>query len=249
MDMEREIQDAVAIGEANKRVLELAQNWCAHLSVEVSGGVGLVEQMTGLPIGMRAIRCPHARAAGFAGMDLERVALAFYERNCIGCAERRPVRLPNLLELVNQRDAERQRREEAAERARQAGLVALAERQRKRDVLRTGVDEARRGIYDLIERLDENPNAEECRVLKEVVTAATDKFDDSLREALFDLADAGGWTRTETALESLTILGADRLRLGGAALRALARGDATRTAASVVAEVVLPEHRELLSLA
>lgn len=45
--MDREIERAVAIGEANKRVLELAQNWCAHLSVELRGGVGIIEQMTG----------------------------------------------------------------------------------------------------------------------------------------------------------------------------------------------------------
>lgn len=132
------------------------------------------------------------------------------------------------------------------ERAREAELAALAERQRKRDVLRTGADEPCRRIYELIEGLDRNPNADECLLLKEVVTAAADKFDDSLREALFDLADAGGWTRTETALESLTILGADRLRLGGAALRALARGDATQAAASVVAKGLLPEHRDLV---
>src|SRR5215467_6800420 len=140
MDTDRAIQHAIAIGEANKRVLELAQNWCAHLTVELRGGVGLVEQTTGLPIGMRAITCPHARAAGFAAMDLERVALDFYERNCIGCAERRPVRLPNLLELIDRRDRERRGQKEAVERARQAELAALAERQRKRDVLRTGAD-------------------------------------------------------------------------------------------------------------
>lgn len=77
MDTDREMQRAIAIGEANKRVLELAQNWCAHLRVELRGGVGLVEQMTGLPIGMRAIVCSHARAAGFAAMDLEMLRWIF----------------------------------------------------------------------------------------------------------------------------------------------------------------------------
>jgi len=93
MDMDREIQRATDIGHTNQEVLELAQNWCAHLTVEPWGGVGLVEQRTGLPIGMRRIRCPFARATGFAGMKLESVALDFYDRNCIGCKERRPVRL------------------------------------------------------------------------------------------------------------------------------------------------------------
>ncbi len=101
MNTDRGIQRAISIGEANKRVTELAQNWCAHLRVELRGGVGIVEQMTGLPIGMRAITCEYARARGIAGMDLEHVAIDFYERNCIGCQDRRPVRLPNLLELAS----------------------------------------------------------------------------------------------------------------------------------------------------
>ncbi len=244
--MDREIQRAVEIGEANKRVLELAQNWCAHLSVEQRGGVGIVEQMTGLPIGMRAITCPHARAAGFAGMDLEYVALDFYDRNCVGCAERRPVRLPNLLELVESRERDRARRETTAAQAREAGDAALTERQRKRRDPRRGADEARLGIYDVIERLDQNPTPDDHRVLKEIATAAAEKFDAAIQEALFDIADAGGWSRTEAALDVLFVVKADPVRLGAAALRALARGEAIREAAAIVVESLRAEHRELV---
>src|SRR5208337_5423873 len=108
---EKHIEKAIAIGEANKRIIELAQNWCAHLCVEHRCGVGMVEASTGLPIGMRALTCPYARSPGFAGMDLEFVALDFYDRNCATCSQRKPVGPPNLMELVGKRDRDRTRRE------------------------------------------------------------------------------------------------------------------------------------------
>jgi len=98
------IARAIQIGESNARIIELAQNWCAHLEVEKNGGTGLVEMQTGLPIGMRSFKCVHASAAGFAGMALEGIALDFYDRNCVGCNKRSTVRLPNLSQLVAERD-------------------------------------------------------------------------------------------------------------------------------------------------
>jgi hypothetical protein len=58
------------MGEANKRVIELARNWCGHLTVEKRVGTGLLEMQAGLPIAMRCLKCPHASAEGFAGADL-----------------------------------------------------------------------------------------------------------------------------------------------------------------------------------
>jgi hypothetical protein len=45
------IQRAIEIGQRNAAVIELLQNWCAHARVIHDGGCGVVEQMTGLPIG------------------------------------------------------------------------------------------------------------------------------------------------------------------------------------------------------
>jgi hypothetical protein len=104
VETDRQVQRAIAIGEANKRVLELVQNWCAHVTVKKQGWGGLLEQMSGLPIGLRSLTCPHASAAGFSGMDLKFIALDFHDRNCVGCTHRKPVRLPNLSELVHARD-------------------------------------------------------------------------------------------------------------------------------------------------
>ncbi len=95
MTTDDSIQKAIRIGERNKEIIELAHNWCAHLEVRQAGGIGLVEIQTGLPIGMRSFKCPHANAAGMAAMMLEVVALDFYDRNCVDCKQRQPVRLPN----------------------------------------------------------------------------------------------------------------------------------------------------------
>jgi len=248
MDIDRDIQRAMDIGRANQKVLELVRNWCAHLVVEIPpwGGVGLLEQATGLPIGMRHIRCQYARAAGIAGMDLERVALDFYDRNCVGCKERRPVRLPNLLQLVEERARELQRQEQYAQDAAQERARQVEERAYRRRILREGGDRARRGIFDILDRLDQAPTTADHRILLETARAVADKFDAEVQEALFELAEAGGWIRTEAALEALDIVTTDRSKLTEAALRALARGDSLHTAASIVGKWLDASHRSPL---
>jgi hypothetical protein len=134
VSIDRTIEEAVTIGQANKRTMELVQNWCAHARVEPRGGIGMVEQSTGLPIGMRAMTCPYAKAAGFAAMDLAAVALDFYDRNCVGCTDRRPVRMPNLSELVAERDKEREQHEAAVERFRLDQASKLVERRQKQKI-------------------------------------------------------------------------------------------------------------------
>src|SRR6266542_4216578 len=117
-EVDREVEKVVAIGQKNRDVLPLIQNWCAHARVVVEGGVGLVEQATGLPIAMRRLTCQYERARGATSMHLAQNALDFHDRNCVGCTERQPVGLPNLTELLRERD-EKARQEEAAQRSRE----------------------------------------------------------------------------------------------------------------------------------
>lgn len=249
MSIDQKIQEAVARGEANKRILELAQNWCMHLRVELRGGVGMVEIQTGLPIGMRAITCPYARADGIAAMDLKAVALDFYDRNCVGCLDRKPVRMPNLSELIAERDKATKQQEAENVRFRTEQAQQLAERRRKRQQRKGGADEARLGIYEAIDRLDENQAKEEGDVLEQIAKAAPEKFTADVLESLFELADAEGWGRTEGALRALAAVSAGSARLGASALRALARGDSVRTASSIVSDHLLPEHCDLVGRA
>lgn len=124
MSRGRGIERAIATGDRNQRTIELVQNWCALAKVEKFGGIGLVEQQTGLPIGPHAMTCDHAPARGMATWDLADAAIDFYDRNCTHCDKRQPVRLPNLSEFVAVRD--RWQAEAAAERKRQEERLAAA---------------------------------------------------------------------------------------------------------------------------
>jgi len=177
VDTDRQVQRAITIGEANKRVLELVQNWCAHVTVEKEGWGGLVEQMSGLPIGPRSVTCPHASATGFSGMDLKFIALDFYDRNCVGCAHRKPVRLPNLLsELVHERD--QAAAASAAESARRdaAEATALQVRDAKRQALRAELDPPSADVIDQIEELDHQRRGAAADRLVETAKLAPDVF-------------------------------------------------------------------------
>ena len=78
----------IALGQRNAEVIELFQRFCGNIRVEVSGGTGMLEAATGLPIGHRAFRCAHASGNIVSGMMLEDLAVDFYEQHCRGCAFR-----------------------------------------------------------------------------------------------------------------------------------------------------------------
>lgn len=246
-----EIQRAIAIGESNKEVIELAQNWCAHLSVEKAawGGTGLVELETGLPIGMRYFKCVHASAAGFSGMNLHDIALDFYDRNCNRCDKRSPVRIPNLANLVAERESARLRQEELRRKATELEASALRDRTARRNDFSLKADPPTAGLISAIEEFDNQPNELSRRVLLETAAAVPSRFDAGLQGILFDLADAGGFTRTETALEVLDKVSAEKGRVCEAALRALARHDGLRVAGALVAKGIDQTHRSLVPLA
>ena len=248
MDNDDSIQRAVAIGQKNKETIELVQNWCAHLTVErpAFGGVGMVEMMTGLPIGLRHIKCPYANAAGFAGMDIEYIALDFYDRNCKECKQRHAVRLPNLLQLVEQRDREVSRHEDDALRKARVETEAIAKRGAKRNGIRVGRDSSTTGIIDIIDRLDRAPNEKDLHILIETARTVPEKFDTSIQELLFEVADAGGHIRTEAAIGTIEIVTDDKTRLCEVALRSLERLDAIQISGSIVSKWLDASHEHLL---
>jgi hypothetical protein len=250
LDIDANIQKAIGYGEANKRTIELAQNWCGHIEIVRWGGTGLVEIETGLPIGHRYFKCPHASAAGMAGMDLASVALDFYDRNCKDCTKRLPVRFPNLYtELVTKRDEARHRDEEIQREASERSARALEDRAARRAELAAGCNPAIAGIFARIDELDRDPTGEKRKVLLEAARTVPSLFDSRVQEALFQLADAGGFFRTDAALEILGTVSADDQRLCDCALRALARQDGVFTAADIVSERLDDTHAELLKAA
>jgi hypothetical protein len=241
-------EQAVRIKHANQRIIELAQNWCSHLAVERYGGTGMIEIETGLPIGMRRFKCPHASAVGMAGMDLGHVVLDFYDRNCVDCDKRSPVRLPNLSQLVIDRDRSREAADAAERRNAELERIAIGSRAARRVELSKNSDPATVDIFDTINRLDEDPNKQHHDILTQTAVAAAEHFDSNVKEALFDLAEAGG-IRTDAALETLSTVGADPARLCESALRALSRREAYRVAGRIVARHLSKVHDGLVEAA
>ena len=78
----------IALGQRNAEVIDLFERFCGNIRVEVSGGTGMLEVATGLPIGHRAFRCAHASGNVVSGMMLEDLAVDFYEEHCRTCAFR-----------------------------------------------------------------------------------------------------------------------------------------------------------------
>lgn len=238
------IARAIQIGESNARVIELAQNWCAHLEVEKNGGTGLVEIQTGLPIGMRSFKCVHASAAGFAGMALEGIALDFYDRNCVGCDKRSPVRLPNLSQLVAERDDAKKSDEARHEVSVREERTRYEARNRARLSFSQNADEATRALIENIDALDREPTTQKVEVLIQLAAVAPERFDAGVKQALFQLAqESSSYLVLDAVLKTLKAIHADSKALCSAALRVLSHSHLS-IAGTIVAESVTSEHVE-----
>lgn len=231
---EAEFERYVRTGERNKQVLELVRNWCAHADVRNHGGVGLIAQWTGLPIGMFGMHCDHAPAGGMAGWYLEEGVLDFYDRNCVHCDKRQPVRLPNLIQLVGERDRELARRKEQSERAQAAAEAARDARKQRRDALRVGQSPSTCSLLDDLESLDHGRSQDARTRIVETARLAPEVVTPPIAEYFFELTSSEAAGCQSEALEVLQLVGADAERLTMAALSCLAHHDAMDTAASIV---------------
>jgi hypothetical protein len=244
--MDDAIAKACKIGEANAKIVTLAQNWCAHLQIQRWGGTGMVEEMTGLPIGMRFFKCDYASAAGMAGMDLRHIALDFYDRNCKGCDKRHPVKMPNLGDLVAEREGFAKDQERANSKMRESKTAAYEARREARNEARLNCDEPTAGLIDAIERLDSEGSSEAASVLAEIAKVAPQRFDTRVQSLLFTLAEeSDSPIVNEGILETLRLVSTDSQRLCSLALRLLAKHSSS-VAADVVSHFVGPTHVSLI---
>ncbi|GIF00259.1 hypothetical protein Ari01nite_77230 [Paractinoplanes rishiriensis] len=187
-------------GQQNARVMELAINHCQHIRFVESGGRGMIEEMTGLPLNRRRIECPVA-IGNISGMWLEQVAFSFYTEHCGGCEMRRPTgRLPNLETEVSIRQAQAAAVEaEKAEALRQRAAVR-AERAERRRSLRATADPATSGILDDLDVLDPDPVVDgdveatksARRRLVAIAGRASDRFEPAIVDELFDAVENVG---------------------------------------------------------
>ncbi len=228
----RYIQD----GERNKEVVGLIHNWCSHARVRNQGGVGMIAQQTGLPIGHFAMHCDFAPAGGMAGWHLESSALDFHDRNCVHCDKRQAVRMPNLSVLVGQRDREVIRRREEAERAEAEIKAAHEVRKKQRKELRVGQSAAANALLDDLDALDSTRAPDAKTRVVETVRLAPEILTPPLVDYFFELAVSREAGCQAEALLALRYAKADSARLTAAALRCLAQRDAIDVAADIVKE-------------
>ncbi len=209
------------IGERNRVVLQLLQNWCAHAEVVRESSGGLFEQVTGLPISMCRVTCKHERAPGSISMHLEENALSFYDRNCIDCTVRRPVALPNLSELVGQRDSRREDAERREEERQRAAREALELRRAHRERAFPSATPAQASLAMLLDRLDTEASAETAEELVAAVLAVPDELNDDFLDAIASVVAVGGMHRSAGGLRALEASSFPRQRLVGLALESL----------------------------
>lgn len=236
MDTDRRIHEAIAAGQRNKEVMELVRNWCRHARVQKFGGTGIVEAETGLPIGHHSMACQYAPAGGMATWDLAEAALNFYDRNCVGCAHRAPVGLPNLSELVGQRDAALAKRE-SERQAHEAEVAARrAARKERRSGLRASLALLAASIIDYVEEIDGPDPGDAPAKLLGTAKLAPETFDPRVIEYFFELLESGEHWFYDIGLSVLRQLGVDATHLTRCALLALAHSRSYAVAIEIVAE-------------
>lgn len=237
------------LGRENAWIMELAANHCRHMRFVESGGRGMLEEVSGLPLNSRRVECPVA-IGNMSGMRLDFVTFEFYAEHCVGCEMRDPTgRLPNLETeaLARQQQAEAHEAERAEE-LRVRG-VARAERVERRRSLRATADPATTGILDDLDVLDPDPAVEvdgeataaARRRLTTVAGRAADRFDERLIDELFDAVESVGLAELLEPLRHLTARRPELAeRLVKAALAAL------RAFASLEAGRCLTDHPDLV---
>lgn len=239
------IQQAFESGEKNQQTLKLVQNWCAHARLMKMGGTGIVEQMSGLPVGHHGLACDYAAAGGMATWDLADAALDFYDRNCATCAKRKAVGLPNLSSLVAERDA-RERTRKAKDAEDEARVVAALEARRAaRRHLRSQLDPLSATVIDQIEALDIGRDQAAVEQLCQTARLAPEIFTSPLVEHLFTQLEASQFWIEAAALEVLSQLNADPARVAACAMKAMRRGHLAQVPASTMRRVlpaVRPDH-------
>ncbi len=228
------IQSAIESGQRNAAGFVLVKNWCAHVRIERFGGVGLVEQATGLPIGHHGLACDYAPAGGMSCFDIRDAALHFYDQNCRNCAQRKPVGIPNISSWISERDAAIEKRRALEDAETREVAEQLAARRAARIALRSGLSPTSADIIDQIEELDIQRKPEFSARLVTTVKLAPETFSSSIIEYAFSLLEGREYWFDEAGLEILAALKAEPKRLVRCAMGCLQRWSATRTATSIL---------------
>lgn len=227
----RDIAETIKAGERNRDTMVLVHNWCRHGRMEKFGRTGMIEAATGLPIGLHGMRCDYAPEGGFASWDFRDSVIDFYDRNCSACMHRKPVRLPNILEIVAERDRAREAQAAADAAAQSYADAALAARQGVRAALKPDLGAVAQTLVDDIGLYDVDRSKENFDRVTQSARLAPEHFGPALIDHVADLAASSHWF-IDPALIILDAVSPGDSRIVTLALKALEIGLPVNLAAS-----------------
>lgn len=85
---ERDYEHAIHLGKDNARCIAELRRWCKHFRIKQQSG-GLYAEMSGLPIGLHEMECPHVEGS-FYSSNIRALCTEFLFENCNGCPHHEP---------------------------------------------------------------------------------------------------------------------------------------------------------------
>lgn len=175
-DFEDDYKKAIEAGQRNLRAKKLLSNWCFHAEFARSGGRGMIEAETGLPIGHMGVRCKFSKKNSMHCWLLEDAAYDFYRNNCKDCLERVPVGIPNIIEFVGPREESAEKRKIAREEEKKERGQKHAKRRQERAELRYELSLEETFVLDLLDELDQEGIGGDDPRLEQLASLAPEVF-------------------------------------------------------------------------
>jgi hypothetical protein len=175
-DFEDSYKNAVEAGQRNLRATKLLSNWCFHAELVRSPGRGMIEAVTGLPIGHMGVECKFSKKNSMHCWLLEDSAYDFYLSNCKDCKERVPVGIPNIMDFIGPREKAAEQRKSAREKEERDRKQKQTGRQQERAKLRYELSMDETFVLDLLDELDKEDIARDDPRLEQLANLAPETF-------------------------------------------------------------------------
>ena len=200
------MNDLVLHGNKNQSTAQRFQNWCRNARIVRSGGIGLVEQLTGVPIGHMGIECDHAPESGMHSWNLEDAAINFYLANCANCDKRSPGTGPSIEPLIQDYQKSEKKRREAEHSRKAHEEQQQAEKLAQIECLRIPGDSLANQIVDLLVAIVEKADDKNTDALVELASLAPETFPIHIIEFMKAQVDNGNHRLELPAARTLLVL-------------------------------------------
>lgn len=180
------INELVRQGEKNKKTAQSFKNWCSNVRISRFGGIGLVEQVTNLPIGLLGFDCDHATETSLHSWNSDDAVINFYLTNCESCDKRSPGKGPGIESIIQNyrrieaKHADQIRTQKANEDRKQAKDL------HKLNLLRITNDDLENQIVDLLCSIITNSDDHDSDALAKLASLAPETFPNHIIEFLVE---------------------------------------------------------------